>query len=312
MSDQPAGRQHYHIYSQITKSAFLHIEDALAIGKLRLFAGKYEKGKGASQTAHHYIDLDDARLLFTDLAAGKVPSADENDPAYVEYKGSGEGIPMSRILKVQGQAERVFFELSYGPGERIGEGAVIPVRGAQRQSVSVALNWLETRKLALAVLAHLAAWEVATFHARVAAGLTQQIEAAYEPPPAEDASPSPATTQTTEAESAEAAAAPESVVTEPAPTLASKSPQKPASKPAAPPKRPAVQPTATAEPEAAALQAEASEHADATAYWKLANTEAAQSAVDAAQIKDWAVKAQQYSRWDLAIRRLQEAIARNQ
>lgn len=277
MSDQPAGRPHYRIYSQVTPSAFLHVEDALAIGKLRLFAGRYEKGKGASATAHHYLDLDDARLLFTDLAAGKVPVTDEKEQAYVEYKGSGEGIPVSRILKVQARPDRVFFELSYGPGEHlgegIGEGAVRPVRGAQRQSVTVALSWLEARKMALAVLAHLTAWEIATFPARIATRLAQQAEEMAE----------------------RRALAPESQAEEAAP--------EPARTP--PPAQPAPE-------KEAAPPSPQPERADATAYWQLANSEAARNAVDPAQIKDWALKAQQYNRWDLAIRRLKEAIARSQ
>lgn len=294
MSDQPAGRPYYRIYSQVTQSAFLHMEDALAIGKLRLFVGKYEKGKGASATAHHYLDLDDARLLFTDLAAGRVPVTDEKDQAYVEYKGSGEGIPISRILKVQARQDRVFFELSYGPGEYVGEGqgegAVRPARGAQRQSVTVALSWLEARKMALAVLAHLTAWEVATFPARIATRLAQQAEEMAErralaatPQAEEEASPAP---------------------------VRSAMPEQPAARPTA---APAPPPTAQPAPEAEMAPApEGPERADATAYWQLANSEAARKAVDPAQIKDWALKAQQYNRWDLAIRRLKEAIARSQ
>ncbi len=294
MSDQPAGRPHYRIYSQMTQSAFLHVEDALAIGKLRLFAGRYEKGKGASATAHHYLDLDDARLLFTDLAAGKVPITDEKEQAYVEYKGSGEGIPVSRILKVQARPERVFFELSYGPGEYsgegLGEGAVRPARGAQRQSVTVALSWLEARKMALAVLAHLTAWEVATFPARIATRLAQQAEEMAErralapEPRAEEAAPEPAHPAPTERPSAR----PPTATTVPAPA-AQPAPEKEVTPPSPEPER-----------------------ADATAYWQLANSEAARNAVDPAQIKDWALKAQQYNRWDLAIRRLKEAIARSQ
>lgn len=287
MSDQPAGHPYYRIYSQVTPSAFLHVEDALAIGKLRLFAGTYEKGQSASATAHHYLDLDDARLLFTDLAAGKVPVTDEKDQAYVEYKGSGQGIPVSRILKVQASQDRVLFELSYGPGEYsgqgLGAGAVRPVRGAQRQSVTVTLSWLEARKMALAVLAHLTAWEVATFPARIATRLAQQAEETAErralavaPQAEEEAPPAPAR-----------------------PT---------ARPPAAPAPPPAIQPTPETE---TAPPSPEPERADATAYWQLANSEAARKAVDPAQIKDWALKAQQYNRWDLAIRRLKEAIARS-
>jgi len=286
MNDQAGSRRHYHIYSQITATQFLHIEDALAIGKLRLFAGKYQRGQGATATAHHYLDLDDARLLFTDLAAGRVPMTDEKDQSYVEYKGGGKGIPISHILKVQARPDRVFIELSYGPGERMADGAVRPVRGAERQSVSVALTWLEARRLALAVLAHLAAWEAATFHARIAAALALPVEDVYEPGPAPGAAEEPAP-----------APAEEPVAAAPAPP---------------PSEEPTPPPPAKPEPPADTLPQPEAERADATAYWQLANTEAARAAVDPAQIKEWAVKAQQYKRWDLAIRRLKEAIARNQ
>jgi len=293
MSEQPGGRRHYRIYSQVTGSAFLHVEDVLDIGKLRLFAGRYQRGQGASITAYHYLDLDDARLLFTDLAAGGVPITDEKDEAYVEYKGSGEGIPTSRVLKIQVQPERVFIELSYGPGERMGQGAIRPVRGAERQSVSVALTWLEARRLALAVLAHLAAWEAATFHARIAAGLAQQLE---EVTPATQPEP-PASPPVT-------AARAEEPIAEPAE-------EPPAVKPAAA-GAPTEEPTPVAEHAPEQPAQAPTERADATAYWQLANTEAARRAVEPAQIKEWALKAQQYKRWDLAIRRLKEAIASSQ
>jgi len=78
----------YRILSHLTQSRFLHVEDALDIGKVRLFAGEYRRGKGAGGMAAHFIDLPDARVLFSDLAWGK-------EVNYVEYKGTanGEGGP---------------------------------------------------------------------------------------------------------------------------------------------------------------------------------------------------------------------------
>jgi hypothetical protein len=54
------------IYSHITQSRFLHVEDALAIGKLRLFAGNYRKGQGMDKQgyAHAFVDIADARVIF--------------------------------------------------------------------------------------------------------------------------------------------------------------------------------------------------------------------------------------------------------
>jgi hypothetical protein len=54
------------IYSHMTQSRFLHIEDSLKIGKLRLFAGNYRRGHGMAEKGHanHFIDLADARVIF--------------------------------------------------------------------------------------------------------------------------------------------------------------------------------------------------------------------------------------------------------
>ena len=47
MNNQPSPTR-VRLYSHVTQSHFLHIEDALAIGKLRLFAGNYRKGQGVT------------------------------------------------------------------------------------------------------------------------------------------------------------------------------------------------------------------------------------------------------------------------
>jgi hypothetical protein len=87
MTDQPNTR--FRISEHITKTRWLHVEDALDIGKLRLFAGQYTRGNGASHTAHHFLDLADARVIFFDLSLGRVP--DNGKGAYIEYKGSNGG-----------------------------------------------------------------------------------------------------------------------------------------------------------------------------------------------------------------------------
>ena len=69
------------LYSHVTRSRFLHLEDALDIGKVRLFAGEYRKGHGATATVHHFLDLDDARVLLADLSWGKKVE-------FTDYKGS--------------------------------------------------------------------------------------------------------------------------------------------------------------------------------------------------------------------------------
>ena len=152
--------QRYRIHSHLTKTRFLHLEDALDIGKVRLYAGEYRRGQGASVTAAHYLDIADARVIFSDLAWGKAVDLKE-------YKGSANGgdKPTSRVLKVRTNDGKVWVRLENGPGQVIGEGAVKPA-GEPEAVVNVPLTIWEARKLAHAVLAHLAAWEVVTFRQR--------------------------------------------------------------------------------------------------------------------------------------------------
>jgi hypothetical protein len=142
------------IHSHLTRSRFLHVEDALSIGKLRLFAGEYRRGKGASSTAYHFLDVDDARVLLSDMAWAKPVD-------FADYKGtsvsSGEGA-QSRVLKVKASGDKVWLEVRNGPGEIVGEGAVKP-KGKPDAAVSVPLTTWEARKLAFAVLAYVQAWE---------------------------------------------------------------------------------------------------------------------------------------------------------
>lgn len=43
-------RTHHRIHTVFTRSRFLHVEDALEIGKIRLFAGQYQAGQGMNGT----------------------------------------------------------------------------------------------------------------------------------------------------------------------------------------------------------------------------------------------------------------------
>lgn len=153
--------ERFRIHAYLTRTKWLHIEDALDIGKLRLFAGDYQKGKGAKAVAIHYLDVADTRVLLNDLAWGKAVD-------FCEFKGTANGgEPISRVLKVRTNGDKVWFRLENGPGEVIGQGAVKP-KGKPESVVNVPLSVWEARKLAMAVLAHLDAWEVITFRQRTA------------------------------------------------------------------------------------------------------------------------------------------------
>ena len=68
---QPTSPTRVRLYSHVTKTRFLHVEDALSIGKVRLFAGTYSRGQGMSGHTSHYLDLADARIVFHALLNGE-------------------------------------------------------------------------------------------------------------------------------------------------------------------------------------------------------------------------------------------------
>ena len=142
------------IHSHVTQSRFLHAEDALGIGKIRLFAGTYRRGAGLAQHAHHFLDIADARVVFSALARA------EPDFSYREYKGTPTARgAVSRVLSVQVKGKNVYVELKSGPGKMTPTGAVTPA-GKATVEVNVGLKLYEARRLGAAVLAYLRAWEV--------------------------------------------------------------------------------------------------------------------------------------------------------
>jgi len=146
------------IASHITQSRFLHIEDALNIGKFRFFAGNYRKGRGMLQQgfAHAFVDIADARVLFAALSRG------EQGFTYREYKGTPpkNGKPaISRVLSVAVKGEKVYVELISGPGKLTPTGAITP-HGSATTAVNVPFKLHEARRMAASILAYLHAWDV--------------------------------------------------------------------------------------------------------------------------------------------------------
>ncbi len=143
------------ICSHVTQAKFLHIEDSLAIGKLRLFAGTYRKGNGMDVHTHHFMDVDDARVVFNALAIA------EPNFTYKEYKGTAQsgGKVTSRVLSVTSKGDQVYLELKTGPGKKTPTGAVTP-NGKAEVEANVAFKTYEARRLGQTVLAYIQAWDI--------------------------------------------------------------------------------------------------------------------------------------------------------
>lgn len=144
------------LFSHLTKTRFLHIEDALANGrKLRFFVGSFERGHGANVTAYAFLDVDDARVIMSDLSWGRPVD-------YLEYTGGRDSADalISRVLKFQRKEDKIWIEVHNGVGEELSGGAIRP-KGQPFAEISIPLTVWEARKMAHACLAYLQAWELA-------------------------------------------------------------------------------------------------------------------------------------------------------
>ncbi len=155
MTNQPSPTR-VRIYSHITQSRFLHVEDALMIGKVRLFSGNYRKGAGMKAYANAFVDIADVRVIFGALACG------EQGFAHKEYKGTpprnGSGA-VSRVLSVAIKGNNVYIELKTGPGKLTTTGAITP-NGPAKVEVTVGFKLYEACRMAASVLAYIHAWDV--------------------------------------------------------------------------------------------------------------------------------------------------------
>lgn len=157
------GRTRVRIASHITASAFLHLEDACTIGKLRLFAGRYRSGRGATELLYHFMDIPDARVVLRALADGLELFQ------YQEFKGSrlqgGGSRAVSRVLKIRTKEGKSYVELVRGPGILTATGAIQPDRRGSRpdmpeQSIVVVFEQHHVQRWAEEALAYLSAWDV--------------------------------------------------------------------------------------------------------------------------------------------------------
>ncbi len=151
-----SGQTRVRLYSYVTQSRFLHVEDSLHIGKLRLFAGTYRRNEGMSDHCHHFLDTPDARVIFAALAAGR------GEFQHKEYKGTpptGGRTAVSRVLSVTAKGENVYVELKSGPGKLAETGAIMPA-GQATTAVNVSFKRYEAQRMAASVLAYLRAWDV--------------------------------------------------------------------------------------------------------------------------------------------------------
>ncbi len=144
------------MFSFLTRTRFLHIEDALEREKLRFFTGSFERGQGSRQTAYAFVDVDDMRVILHDLADGKP----------VDYSSFAGGrtateLIISRVVKMRTKDGQVWIQVQNGPG--VHQGGVIKPNGKPAVEIATPLTIFESRKLGHVCLAYL---QIAEFRMR--------------------------------------------------------------------------------------------------------------------------------------------------
>lgn len=232
MNENAYRPRHFRIIRHVTKNRILDIQDFLSIGKLRIEIVEYVEGEGAKLSVEHFAEPDALALVCFDILHGRPFDK------YVEYKGTPQGeAAVSRVLVVERVEARNPFKItvSRGPGKVTETGAIQPL-GKPEASLSMLLSEFDARRIAYTILRHLAAFEAATYHARVAAGTRHDAEpeppaAAPEAPPAAEPTPAPVSAAAPRSAPA-AAAAPAPQAEPPRPASAGPAPALAAARPA--------------------------------------------------------------------------------
>jgi len=186
MSENTYKPRNYRIVRHVTKNRILDIQDTLDIGKLRIEIVDFVEGQGAKLSLEHYAEPDALALVCHDILAGRLWEK------YIEFKGTAQGEAVtSRVLVIERVEARnpVKVTVSRGPGKVMGQGAIQPL-GKPEASLAMLLSEFDARRIAYTILRHLAAYEAANYHSRVAAG-TRRPEAEQAPAPAAPAAVAP-------------------------------------------------------------------------------------------------------------------------
>ncbi|NIV91732.1 hypothetical protein GWN42_02755 [candidate division KSB1 bacterium] len=142
----------------MTKSAFIHIQEAYSIDKLVVWIGQYSQGEGCSKHATAYLDIDAARVIFWDLLLrGGFPEKLYKERKIEFYGGNEkEGRVTARVLKFQEDPTKnspIIIEVASGPGKRNAAGGYQPI--GRMDASRIYLDKFTARKLAATVLHHI-------------------------------------------------------------------------------------------------------------------------------------------------------------
>lgn len=156
------------IFRYVTKDKILDFEDWMSLepkkNKLRVTLLEYGPDNKATHILHHYLDPDSWKVVCWGVLMGRFEK-------WTDYKGtpSREGKPEARVLsltKDDRYRNPYILRLARGKGEVMGAGAVRMV-GQPTKSLTLLLPDFEAKRLALACLDYIRAWDVIHLRERV-------------------------------------------------------------------------------------------------------------------------------------------------
>lgn len=137
--------QKVRFFTQVTQRTFFHVEDALSIGKLRLIAGEYTKGAGASKRVYCYLNIYPFLADMHGILSGR------NCPRKAFSGSVVEGQVQSRTYAINykaGEKPMVFIAIENGPGKKTHTGAITPA-GGPKEKVNISLSLDKAREMAM-------------------------------------------------------------------------------------------------------------------------------------------------------------------
>jgi hypothetical protein len=167
----------YRIISIRQRRRILHVEDALDIGKIRFDLYAFAQGQGSQARAEAYVDLHTARLLFQELAAGRLHLTHN-----LQIRGGGKtnGETTARILipeMADGTDNPIRITITNGPGLKQTNGLITPNQWEKDRSnvtrLQILLSETDAQRVGLAGLEHLQAWATNTYADRLTTGQFQ-------------------------------------------------------------------------------------------------------------------------------------------
>jgi hypothetical protein len=158
------------IISIRTNKRILHIEDALTnLDRLHFDLYAYAQGNGAHTNVNAFLERHTARALAFELATGKLTYF---DPFKDWGGGTTNGKTTARMFAIENtDGDTVYpvrITILNGPGHKQGAGLIVLDKKSEHTKLQLLLSYVDCRRVGLAILDHIRAWETHTYPHRAA------------------------------------------------------------------------------------------------------------------------------------------------